>query len=99
MATVTKMFAWSVLKIEHNTIVSWSKLVLKNKRNKFSISDKSNPIMEFDRRSAVCKVNVSKHALEHDLPVLTIQTILRKRQMILEGKDKGHFLGRKKLKS
>ena len=71
------------------------------KRKQLSLQEKMNLIKQHDaRRGGDGKVNLSKLALEHNMPVSSLQTIIKNRDKIMNEVEEGHCLGeRKRLKT
>ena len=71
------------------------------KRKQLSLQEKMNLIKQHDaRRGGDGKVNLSKLALEHNIPVSSLQTIIKNRDKIMNEVEEGHCLGeRKRLKT
>jgi len=71
------------------------------KRKQLSLQEKMNLIKQHDaRRGGDGKVNLSKLALEHNIPVSSLQTIIKNRDKIMNEVEEGtawarggHILG------
>ena len=56
------------------------------KRKQFSIDEKLSLIKEYNNKKKTGKVNARKFALEHDISLTTLQTILKKRDDLKKNK-------------
>ena len=67
------------------------------KRKQLSLQEKMNLIKQHDaRRGGDGKVNLSKLALEHNIPVSSLQTIIKNRDKIMNEVEEGHCLGERR---